>query len=253
MTTDAPRGFLRLTADGPGTLEDWGPMPADDLIAGAGHQHGHLWLDEPASGLMVGVWACSPMTGRMGPWSTNEVMVLIEGAVAIDHADGSRLDVTAGEAFVIPKGTVCSWRQEGNLKKFFVIHSDASGLEAPQPGSLRARKIDPSLALAPAAGPDGSALLGPAPTCREAIAFTDLTGQLSAGLWSASPYSRTVLTSPRHEVMYFLEGSVTLNDGAGREETFGAGDTCFVPIGARAGWSSEVPVLKIFCSFQPKG
>lgn len=245
-------GLVRLSALGPGRLEDWGPMPAEDLSAGTGQQYGHLWLDDAASGLTVGVWACSPMTGRMGPWSTNEVMILLEGSVAIDHADGSTLEVAAGEALVIPRGTVCSWRQAGDLKKFFVIHSDASGRVAAQPETLRARKIDPDAPLAPAERPDASLLLSEAPACREAVAFTDPSGQLTAGIWSATPYRRKAVASPRHELMHILDGTVTLSDGAGREETFSAGETCFVPKGSVAGWSSATPVRKIFCSFTPE-
>lgn len=226
-------------------------MPSADLIAGVGQQYGYLWLDDAASGLMVGVWACSPMTGRIGPWSTNEMMILLEGAVTIVHADGSRLDVTAGEAFVIPKGTVCSWQQEGDLKKFFVIHNDSSGLTATNPDTLKARKIDLAAPLAPVEGPDAALLLSPAPTCREAVAFTDLTGQLTTGVWSATPYRRAAVPFPRHELMYVVDGTVTLNDDAGRAETFVAGETCFVPKGAVVGWSSDAPVRKLFCSFTP--
>jgi uncharacterized cupin superfamily protein len=242
-------GFVRLSALGAGQLEDWGSMPSDDLVAGTGQQYGHLWLDDADSGLMVGVWACSPMTGRMGPWSTNEVMILLEGSVTIDHADGSQLDVAAGEAFFIPKGTVCSWRQAGDLKKFFVIHSDS--LTPPNGSALKARKIDPAAPLVPAEGPDAALLESPPPSCREAIAFTYLTGQLTAGVWCATPYRRAVHPFPRHELMHILEGAVTLDDGAGREETFQAGETCFVPKGAPVGWRSATPVTKLFCSFTP--
>lgn len=200
---------------------------------------------------MVGVWACSPMTGRMGPWSTNEVMVLIEGTVAIDHADGSTLHVTAGDAFFIPKGTVCSWRQAGDLKKFFAIHDDATGIAAAQPEGLRARRIDFAASLASTEGPPATLLLSSAPTCCDATAFTDLTGQLTAGIWSATPYTRKAVASPRHELMHIIEGAVTLSDDAGREETFSAGETCFVPKGAVVGWKSVSPVRKMFCSFTP--
>jgi len=235
----------RLSPSGSGQLEDWGAMPADELLAGKGQQHGHLWLDDPALGLTVGVWACSPMTGRMGPWSTNEFMILLEGAVTIDHEDGSALHVTAGEAFTIPKGTVCSWRQEGALKKYFVIHSDASSPVAANP-TLRARKIDPGAPLAPAEGPDAELLIGAPPSCREAVAFTDLTGQLTAGVWSATPYQRKTIAFPRHELMHIVEGTVTIGD-----QDFRAGDTLFVPMGALVGWSSGTAVRKIFCSFTP--
>lgn len=243
--------FQRLTPDGSGVLEDWGSMPADDLIAGSGQQHGHLWLDDTASGLMVGLWACSPMTGRMGPWSTNEFIVLLEGSVNVDHADGSSLAATAGDAFFIPKGTVCSWRQRGDLKKYFVIHDDRSGRVPPDPATLRAQKIGDAEPFAPAQGPDPALLLGPAPECREEVAFTDLTKQLSTGVWSATPYRRKAIASPRHEVMHILAGEVMLDDGTGQVEMFGPGATCFVPMGAMVGWSSTVPVRKIFASFTP--
>jgi uncharacterized cupin superfamily protein len=87
--------------------------------------------------------------------------------------------------------------------------------------------------------------------CHEAVAFTDLTGQLTAGIWSATPYKRVAVPSARHEMMHFLDGAVTLSDGAGREETFVKGETCFVPMGATVGWASDTPVKKIFCSFTP--
>jgi uncharacterized cupin superfamily protein len=244
-------GFVRLSAHGPGELEDWGPMPSADLIAGKGQQSGYLWLDDATSGLMVGVWSCSPMTGAMGPWSTNEVIVLIEGQVTIDHADGSSLDFAAGDAFVIPKGTVCSWRQAGDLKKFFVIHGDNSGLAAPDPAALRARKIDAAAPLSPSDAPPASLLSGPVPSCADHVAFTDLTGQLTAGVWSATPYQRKAVASPRHELMHIVEGSGTLSDGAERTETFATGDTLLVPLGAVTEWTSTVPVRKIFCSFTP--
>ncbi|WP_439542791.1 cupin domain-containing protein [Hyphomicrobium sp.] len=244
--------FVRLAWDGAGDLEDWGAMPGDELVAGTGQQHGRLWLDDADTGLMVGVWHCTPMTGRMDAWSTNEVMVLLDGAVTIDHADGSSITVSKGEAFFIPKGTLCSWRQEVDLKKFFVIHSDSSGLSAADPTALKARKIDFGAALTPSEGPPASLLVGPAPVCHESVAFTDLTGQLWAGIWSATPYTRQPVVSARHELMHVVDGEMTLSDGHGRAETFVAGDTCFVPNGATAGWSSTVPVRKLFASFTPK-
>ena len=243
--------FVRLTNLDTSDLEDWGVWPAHDLVAGEGQQYGRLWLDDKATGLTVGIWQCSPITARMGPWSTNEVMLLLEGSVVIDHADGSTLEVVAGEAFFIPKGTVCAWRQAGSLKKFFVIHDDASGCAAADPSALRARKIALDGELSPTDGPDPSLLSTAAPTCREVVAFTDLTGQLTAGVWSATPYRRKAVPSPRHEVMHVLGGSMTLFDDAGREQTFAAGDTVFVPKGAMAGWANATEVRKFFCSLTP--
>jgi uncharacterized cupin superfamily protein len=51
--------------------------------------------------------------------------------------------------------------------------------------------------------------------------------------------------------MCILEGSVTLTDGDGVEHRFNAGDTAYVPMGARCGWKSTEPVRKFYAIFEP--
>jgi uncharacterized cupin superfamily protein len=82
--------------------------------------------------------------------------------------------------------------------------------------------------------------------------FEDLTGQWTVGVWDATPYERKVSPFPRHELMHLLEGSVTLTDGQGDAQTFTAGDTFFVPMGAPCGWKNAEYVRKIYCIFQPR-
>lgn len=244
--------FHHFRADGEGGLEDWGPMSAADLEWGEGLQSGYLWLDDAANGVMAGIWAATPFVGKMGPWSTNEFMIVLTGEVTVVHESGDKLTVTAGECFFIPKGTRCSWQQSGNLSKYFLIHRDVSGLVPPEPEALRASKVDPRMALSPVAGPDRDLLAGPAPDCAARGVFEDVSGQLTAGVWAATPYERRALGFEHHELMHFVEGAATLTDGEGRTQTFAAGDTVLVPLGASVAWKSTGPVRKLYCCFAPK-
>ena len=54
---------------------------------------------------------------------------------------------------------------------------------------------------------------------------------MTCGVWDSTPYQRVVSRSSGNELLYLLEGSVTLTDAAGREEHFQAGDAVYVPKG----------------------
>lgn len=244
----------RMEANGPNGkgLEDWGGIPEKELVSGKPQQHGHMYLDDKKNGVTAGVWGCTAMTGKMGPWSSNEFMQLLEGSVTIVHESGEELTVKAGESFLIPKGTVCQWKQPGTVKKFFVIFEDDSDKKAKNPKALRAVKVDTKAALAPAGGPDPKLVVSGSPKWADRQVFEDLTGQMTVGVWSTTPYERKVIPFPRHELMHILEGSVTISDGKGGAQTFKAGETLFVPKGAPMGWKNSEPVKKIYCIFLPK-
>lgn len=246
--------FDRMEPKGPKGkgLDDWGGIPAASLESGTPQQSGFGYLDEKSTGMSAGVWACTPFTGKMDAYSVHEFMTLLEGSVTIVHKDGSEVTVKAGESFFIPKGTVCQWKQPGNVRKYYVIWDDKSGATAKDAGKLRAVKVDTKLPLAACEGPDPKLVVSGTPKWAENLLFADPTGQWTVGLWSTTAYERKVIPFPRHELMHILEGAVTLHDGQGREETFKAGDTLFVPKGALMGWKCSVDVKKIYCIFLEK-
>lgn len=246
--------FHRMEPNGPKGkgLEDWGGFPAESVESGSPHQTGHSYLDDKSTGMSAGVWACTAMTGKMGPWSVHEYMTLLDGSVTIVHKDGSELTVKAGESFFIPKGTVCQWKQPGSVKKYYVIWDDASATKPKAADKLRAVKIDTKAKLSPSDGPDPKLVIGAQPKWADNLLFADPTGQWSVGLWSTTAYERKVIPFPRHELMHILAGKVTISDGKGREETFKAGDTLFVPKGALLGWKCSEDVRKIYCIFLEK-
>lgn len=241
----------RLTASGM-AVEDWGGIEPTELVAGTPKQHGLMVLDDKATGVSAGIWDCTAFTTKRAPYSVNEFMVLLEGSVAIVDANGKETVIKAGESFIIPKGLDCQWKQTGAVKKFFVIFNDASGLKPKAPEKLAVIKPDPMAELSQSGGPDPALVLAGSPQWRDRLYFEDLSRQWTVGVWSTTPYERKVLPFPRHEMMHILEGAVTVSDGAGRSETFNAGETLFVPKGAPVGWRNDVPVRKIYCIFQDK-
>ncbi|MEQ8667071.1 MAG: cupin domain-containing protein [Rhodospirillales bacterium] len=235
---------------GPDGFEVWEQIPDSALIRGKPTQRGRMVWDDKDTGLQVGAWDCTTMTTVMEPYSVHEFMHILEGAVTIVHEDGSELTVEAGERFVIPKGTVCSWKQQGYIRKYFVIFDDPSGAKAENPSTLRAFKLDPHAELSPSPVVGGS-FRGGVPNQAERVFFEDPTGQLSVGLWMSTPFEREPAAFDRCELMLPVEGEMTLI-GNGREQTFRPGDAAFVPEGADYCWKSEETVAKIYVIFKAK-
>ena len=140
----------------------WPEIPASALAVGKPVQRGHYYLEDKARGLTAGVWDCTAMTEKGGPYSVNEFMILLEGEVTLieppknvpsplageggapsgragegaAQAEPRRTTFRAGESFIIPKGLPCQWHQDGYVRKFFVIFDDASGLAPENPADL---------------------------------------------------------------------------------------------------------------------
>ena len=251
--------IIRFEPQGPaGTgLVRWPDFPPGVLAAGKPVQRGHTYFEDKASGLSAGVWDCTAMTGKLEPYSVNEFMIVLEGAVTIVDARDRAVTIKAGESFLLPKGLPCVWRQDGYIRKFFVIFDDASGKAPPDPAVLEMLRPDPQAALAPSNGPAPELLASAAPTQRDKQYFADLTAQWTVGVWDSTAYHRKTISFPRHELMHILEGEVTLTEEGGPGEkglpqTFKAGDTFFVPMGTRCDWKSTGYVRKIYCIMQPK-
>jgi uncharacterized cupin superfamily protein len=239
----------RFEGHGPkGTgLQVWDPIPADHLTAGNPVQRGHLYLHDDKTGLMAGVWDCTPFTSKPSPYSVNEFMHVLEGSVTIVEASGKRTTVRAGETFVIYKGTPCSWEQAEYIRKFFVIFPDKGGAA----GKQGVVTIDTKAPLARLDIADPSVFTTGVPTQHNRTWFEGADGQMRVGVWDTTPFSRHPARMPHTELMHLLDGSVTIGDGAAAQ-TFKAGDTFLVPEGAPYRWTSTGYVRKIYCIVKPK-
>jgi uncharacterized cupin superfamily protein len=242
------RIFPHAGGDG---LEDWGEIPAADLKSGSPKQRGRYYFNAPDIGLSTGVWDCTAFEGKMGPYSVDEFMILLEGSVTIAEANGRVTRISAGESFIIPRGLDCAWQQDGHVRKIFVIYENPAAPVPKQPAADHVIKLDLGATLAPCAGPDPAMLNGREPRCAEHVVYSDASGQLSVGLWSATPYDRKATPFGRYELMHFLEGHVELHDGGTSGQAFQAGETIFVPKGVPLGWRNTSDVKKIFVILMP--
>jgi len=232
-------------------LATWETIPAAQLVSGTPLQRGHLYIDDKARGLQAGVWDCTAMTAKPGPYPVDEFMLLLEGAVEIVLPDGRVTRVEAGQSFVIPKGLVCQWRQPGYVKKIFVIlETPDQPTDRPCTG-LAVALPDPKAALAPSAGPAPDALLSGNPAQRTKEFFEDAGSRLTVGVWDTTAYHRKAIPFPRHELMCLLEGAVTITGPGGKAQTFKAGESFFVPHGAVTDFRTDGYLKKIYVILKP--
>ncbi len=232
-------------------LQEWDPIDPADLEAGTPVQRGHIYHEIEQDGYLTGVWDCTAMTMKPGPYPDNELMLLLEGSLTLVMADGTEVTIGAGEPFVIPKGMPCQWKQETYLRKFFMIFGDPGGALPEDTSALSLILPQPAGSLEAVAIADPSAFLGEAPTRHNHTYFEDATGQMIVGVWDSTPFESAATPFPRNELMHLLEGEVTLTDGEGRAHEFRAGDTFYVPQGAHLGWKSSGYVRKIYAIYQP--
>ncbi len=80
------------------------------------------------------------------------------------------------------------------------------------------------------------------------VASRGNTGEMHVGVWEATAYSERVVDYPCDEIMFVLEGSVTVIDEDGHEETFKQGDCFFMPLGYTGLWKQDETMKKFHMS-----
>jgi uncharacterized cupin superfamily protein len=234
-----------------GNFTRWPDMPAESLESGTPVQSGHVYFEDRGIGLSAGVWECTAFTSRPEPYPVHEFMLLLEGEVTIQEPGGRETTIKAGESFVIPRGLPCRWVQKGRVKTCYVIYEPKQ--EAAVTGTLRVVKPDQRNApAAPSPSPAPEVLIGPVPKQHGQDCYVDPSGRFQIGTWDTTYYHRKAVPFPRYELMHFLEGAVSITDDAGNAQTFRAGDTLFIPMGARADFKVDGGYLrKVYAIFAP--
>lgn len=169
-----------------------------------------------------------------------ETLVVVEGELGLASADGEWRMIGPGTGAVIPCGTPV--RILACTRVRFVwcaVHGSD-----PERRGIVALRADAD--LKPSAPPPPETLLGPAPACRSANAFTEERTQYRAGTWDSTGYHRIVRPHPVNEFMHLLAGSVRFECGDGNVVTASSGDALFVPRGEAIGWESRDRVAKFY-------
>jgi uncharacterized cupin superfamily protein len=244
--------IVRFEPNGPtGELKRLDDFPTSILETDQPVQHGYSYFEDSEHGFFTGVWRCTPFITKLRPYPFHEFMLILEGSVTIVESGGRETRIRAGEAFVIPQGLNCQWKQTGPLRKYYTIFEDASGRQFADHAALRVVRPDPRDRLKESPPPPTELLLSSAPVQHALEWFVDVSGQWAVGVWETTAYRRKSIPFPQHELMRILDGSVKLTDQSGKTHCFTAGDTFLIPSGTVCEWNCSGYLRKIYCRFQP--
>jgi uncharacterized cupin superfamily protein len=100
---------------------DWTPVDPSQCVSG----NPRVGAAEVAvaPGIEVGVWSHTP--GVSIDTEADEVFVVLSGRASIEFADGTVLDVGPGDIGILPPGAQTTWTIHEELRKVYVIRSDA--------------------------------------------------------------------------------------------------------------------------------
>ncbi len=76
--------------------------------------------------------------------------------------------------------------------------------------------------------------------------YDDEQTGISAGVWECAPCREKIDAYPVNEMMTVLGGSVTLTGADGSVQTFGAGETFFIPKGTPCVWQVTETLRKTY-------
>jgi uncharacterized cupin superfamily protein len=70
---------------------------------------------------IAGTWHSEAFNSEMQPFPRNEFIYLQSGSLVITEQEGNEQVFTAGDAFFVPQGALCSWRSIGDVHTFYAI------------------------------------------------------------------------------------------------------------------------------------
>lgn len=212
-------------------------------------QHSHAFFEDDSLGLYIGLWDTDDMIEAPGPYACDEFMLLLEGEVRVkDNQTGDFTTVTAGDAFVLPKGYDCQWHQQGYLRKFYVIseHPDES---VPERAAKQQTILIPLNPDNNNAGDESVLFPGlDSSDCTEALSYTDTRGRFLAGVWQSAALRVQAVTLNHYCLLCVRSGAIELAAVKGEAHTVSAGQTCFIPSNTQLELSVSQEAAVQFCA-----
>ncbi|ONG55777.1 hypothetical protein BKE38_08280 [Pseudoroseomonas deserti] len=216
-------------------------LAALDWLPGAGLAEGRMLRDQPEHGYAVAEAELSAFAGTVPPLGKHVFLLVQAGAVTV----GSET-VEAGETIVLPRGFAGAWDNAAGTRLVVMSYVGEAPGEGAAPAPVRPDLTSP---LEPCGGPSAALLTTTAPRCAKRMSFEDSTEQFEIGVWGSTPYARKPNAFGHDELMFLLEGAVTITDPDGIASTFRAGEGFLIPRGTPCAWENTVPVKKVFVCF----
>lgn len=240
--TDVVRSFtdLRRFAADPNAGVRVHPASQGDAFLG---RRRHLPRAEAAP-VEVGVIDLPTGEGEVQEVTAHEYVIVCSGGVRFMQ-QGRSIELREGQSAVLPPGTRFSWHCERGATLIYMRqHGGPVGSSAILP-------IDEAAPLEPSAGPLSRLLIGPAPECRNHTDYRSADGVFTCGTWDSTPYRRHAMLYRHCELMYLLEGAVTLEDESGSRHIFTRHDIFVLEQGAQCSWESREHVKKVYAIYRP--
>jgi hypothetical protein len=240
----ASNGLIRLEPNGPGGV-GLQPLALDpaDFLSDLPRQGYHVYFEDAAIGLTVGVWETTSMQEAFGPYPGDEFIVVLDGAFAMIDGSGRGTPAHARQAVAFRNGAPMSWMQAGYLKKFYLVLSDP---RAPRPSLADAGGAvvvtDPSVMLSGDDEPDSS---WPAASGRERVVFVNDAGTMRVAVRRTDRTSNAALPSPNHRFVYLLDGRLTVETADRGSIQLAGGDVFFISQGTVLSWHGDGPLLLV--------
>ncbi len=114
----AERGIIVIDPDTQLTDDDI--LPESESTGSGALEREKVFFRNDAGTMTVGLWDCQAFDGReMTPFPCHEFVVMAAGEVTIREPGGLEQTFGPGDAFFVPKGTLCSWHVPRFIRKFF--------------------------------------------------------------------------------------------------------------------------------------
>lgn len=230
---------IRFDPNGPNGLQEWPAMDPDELETDVPVQRGHHYHRVESIGLEVGVWDCTPFTAKESAYPVDEYMLFLDGGLTMVLPDGEEVEIKAGDAFIIPKGFVCKWKQHSFVLKYFMI------LDSPVPEA-----DNPSLKRITV--PDLTQPAGSVDVAETRTDFVNAAGTMSVNVSNYGAMSQPSLKMSANNLVTVLQGTLILNDGK-ESHSFGKGETAYIHQGGTVGWSTTAGTRLVTASYADPG
>ena len=201
----------------------------------------------------VGVWEAKAGTTNILGLTYDESFYVLEGSIELQEQNGESQTYSVGEAVVIHQG----WNgkfivPEGGVRKLSTVYMNESEATGKKPLSLGKEKLSGSTLgeYAPYEPETGDLV------ARGNEYFYSQDGNFGLGVWESKPGSQTYKELGYDELMYIMEGKITMTDEGGKTQTYGAGEGLILPKGYKGTLTvPEGGARKIWVSYMggPKG
>jgi len=240
--------IIRLNPNPKGFGDNADELTQDMFVSSLPVQHSHSYYENDELGLYVGVWDTTDMIETAAPYGCDEFMTIIEGAVEIKNNKTGKIEtVMAGESFVIPKGYDCQWRQQGYLRKFYVI-SEHPAESIPKAPSINGIVYIASSDIAS----NSKAFIDTHDGHSKKELYVDHLQRFSTGIWRAKALTTALSPYPDNEFLLINKGDLICLDKDNIEHKFKQGDALFIPQGAICAWRVEDNVTITYVKIKAK-